>query len=65
MKTVTLRFLLNEPLKVKRLNRSGQSITVVDKGSQLCVIRPAAGKGYTGVKARRRRPLNWLDGNGA
>ena len=41
MKTIPLRSLLREPIKVKRLTRSGQSVQVTDNGKPLWVIRPA------------------------
>ncbi len=42
MKSIPLRNLLREPVKVKRLTRSGQSVQVTDNGKPLWVIRPAA-----------------------
>jgi len=42
MKTIPLRSLLREPVKVKRLTRSGQSVQVTDNGKPLWVIKPAA-----------------------
>jgi len=42
MKTIPLRNLLREPIKVKRLTRSGQSVQVTDNGKPLWVIQPAA-----------------------
>jgi hypothetical protein len=42
MKTISLRSLLREPLKVKRLTRSGLSVQVTDNGRPLWVIRSAA-----------------------
>jgi hypothetical protein len=41
MKTIPLRSLLREPVKVKRLTRSGQSVQVTDNGQPLGVIQPA------------------------
>ena len=41
MKTIPLRHLLREPVKVKRLTRSGQSVQVTDNGKPLWVIQPA------------------------
>ncbi|HTL58467.1 MAG TPA: hypothetical protein VL361_22460 [Candidatus Limnocylindrales bacterium] len=41
MKTIPLRSLLREPIKVKRLTRSGQSVQVTDNGKPLWVIQPA------------------------
>ncbi len=41
MKTITLRTLIREPLKVKRLTRTGQSVQVTDNGQPLWVLQPA------------------------
>ncbi len=41
MKTIPLRSLLREPIKVKRLTRSGQSVQITDNGKPLWVIQPA------------------------
>ena len=41
MKTVTLRQLLREPVKIKRWTRAGQTIQVNDNGKPLWVIRAA------------------------
>ena len=41
MKTVTLRTLVREPLKVKRMTRAGRSVQVTDNGKPLWVIQPA------------------------
>jgi antitoxin (DNA-binding transcriptional repressor) of toxin-antitoxin stability system len=41
MKTIPLRSLLREPVKVKRLTRSGQRVQVTDNGKPLWVIQPA------------------------
>ncbi|HTV39086.1 MAG TPA: hypothetical protein VMF08_00815 [Candidatus Sulfotelmatobacter sp.] len=58
MKTITLRALVREPLKVKRLTRAGQSITVTDNGNPLWVIQPADGKEPAGVEAGRRKAID-------
>ncbi len=42
MKSIPLRSLLRDPVKVKRLTRSGQSVHVTDNGKPLWVIQPAA-----------------------
>jgi len=42
MKSIPLRNLLREPVKVKRLTRSGQSVQVTDNGKPLWVIQAAA-----------------------
>jgi hypothetical protein len=44
MKTLTLRALVREPRKVKRLPRAGASVHVTDNGQPLWVIQPAATK---------------------
>jgi hypothetical protein len=41
MKTITLRMLLREPLKVKRLTRNGKSLRVTDNGEPLWILQPA------------------------
>jgi antitoxin (DNA-binding transcriptional repressor) of toxin-antitoxin stability system len=42
MKTVTLRTLVREPIKVKRWTRAGRSVQVTDHGRPLWIIQPAA-----------------------
>ncbi|MCI0537503.1 MAG: hypothetical protein L0Z50_19995 [Verrucomicrobiales bacterium] len=42
MKTIPLRQLVREPIKVKRWTRSGQNVQVTDNGKPLWVIQPAA-----------------------
>jgi hypothetical protein len=41
MKTVTLRTLVREPIKVKRWTRAGSSVQVTDNGKPLWIIQPA------------------------
>lgn len=41
MKTVTLRTLVREPIKVKRITRTGSPVQVTDKGEPLWIIHPA------------------------
>ena len=41
MKTIPLRQLVREPLKVKRWTRSGQRVRVTDNGRPLWVIHSA------------------------
>ena len=43
MKTITLRTLVREPLKVKRMTRTGQPVQVTDNGEPLWILRPANG----------------------
>jgi len=42
MKTISLRTLVREPIKVKRITRSGETVQVTDGGQPLWVIHPAA-----------------------
>jgi hypothetical protein len=58
MKTITLRALVREPLKAKRLTRAGQSITITDNGNPLWVIRPAGGKEMPDAEADRRKAID-------
>jgi hypothetical protein len=53
MKSVTLRTLLREPLKVKRMTRAGAPVQVTDKGEPLWVLHPAANTRQTEVERRR------------
>ena len=41
MKTISLRALLREPLKVKRITRAGKPVAVTDNGKPLWVLQPA------------------------
>lgn len=43
MKTISLRTLVREPLKVKRLTRAGNSVQVTDNGHPLWILQPAHG----------------------
>lgn len=52
MKTIPLRNLLREPVKVKRLTRSGQSVQITDNGKPLWVIQPAAQEEENEERAR-------------
>jgi antitoxin (DNA-binding transcriptional repressor) of toxin-antitoxin stability system len=55
MKTVTLRTLVREPLKVKRLTRAGRSVQVTDNGEPLWILQPASGTNAD--EAERRREI--------
>jgi hypothetical protein len=44
MKTITLRTLVREPLKVKRITRTGNSVQVTDNGEPPWILRPVHGK---------------------
>lgn len=41
MKTIPLRLLVREPIKVKRWTRAGQTVRVTDNGRALWLIQPA------------------------
>jgi len=41
MKTISLRTLVREPLKVKRITRTGKSVQVTDNGEPLWILQPA------------------------
>ena len=41
MTTISLRTLVREPLKVKRMTRTGRPVQVTDQGRPLWVIHPA------------------------
>jgi len=56
MKTVTLRTLVREPLKVKRLTRAGQAVQVTDNGEPLWILHPA--NGTAADEAERRRAID-------
>jgi len=42
MKTISLRTLLREPLKVKRMTRAGRPVRVTDNGQPLWILQPAS-----------------------
>lgn len=42
MNSVTLRTLLREPARVKRITGTGKTVQVTDKGHPLWIIHPAA-----------------------
>ena len=43
MKTISLRTLVREPRKVKRITRTGASVQVTDNGLPLWILQPANG----------------------
>jgi hypothetical protein len=51
MKTVSLRTLVREPLKVKRMTRSGDTVQVTDNGDPLWILKAAV---RSEDKAQRR-----------
>lgn len=58
MKTISLRTLVREPLKVKRITRTGKSVQVTDNGHPLWVIQPA--NGTEADEEQRRREIEEL-----
>ena len=58
MKSISLRTLVREPLKVKRLTRTGKSVQVTDNGEPLWIISPA--NGTEADEERRRREIEEL-----
>jgi antitoxin (DNA-binding transcriptional repressor) of toxin-antitoxin stability system len=40
MKSIPLRTLVREPLKVKQMTRAGQSVQVTDRGEPLWIVQP-------------------------
>jgi hypothetical protein len=59
MKTITLRTLLREPLKVKRWTRTGQRAQVTEGGEPLWILQPA--KAGRDEGARRLATVKILD----
>ena len=60
MKTITLRTLVREPLKVKRMTRTGKPVQVTDDGEPLWILQPANGSD-TDEAARRQAIDEILD----
>lgn len=58
MNTISLRTLVREPLKVKRMTRAGQSVQVTDNGEPLWILNPA--KGTEADEEQRRREIEEL-----
>ena len=56
MKTISLRTLVREPLKVKRMTRTGKPVQVTDNGRPLWVLQPADGSADD--EAERRRAID-------
>jgi len=53
MKTISLRALLRQPLKVKRLTRAGKPVQVTDNGQPLWILHSANGTETDEVERRR------------
>jgi hypothetical protein len=53
MKTISLRTLVRDPRKVKRMTRAGKSVQVTDNGHPLWILQPANGTDADEEKRRR------------
>lgn len=60
MKTITLRTLLREPQRVKRMTRAGTTVQVTDKGEPLWFLHPAEGTEIN-EQARQQQIAEVLD----
>jgi hypothetical protein len=58
MKSISLRTLLREPLKVKRLTRTGKPVQVTDNGKPLWILNAVTGTDAD--EAERRRAVDEL-----
>jgi hypothetical protein len=56
MKTISLRTLVREPLKVKRMTRAGKAVQVTDNGEPLWILQPA--NGTSADETERRRAID-------
>jgi hypothetical protein len=54
MKTITLRTLVREPRKVKRMTRAGNPVQVTDNGHPLWIVHPANGTNAGNEKRRKQ-----------
>jgi antitoxin (DNA-binding transcriptional repressor) of toxin-antitoxin stability system len=52
MKSIPLRQLLREPIRVKRITRAGQSVRITDHGQPLWILQPALAKEDSPERAR-------------
>ena len=52
----SLRRLVRDPLKVKRMTRAGKPVQVTDNGEPLWILQPANGANID--EAERRRAIN-------
>lgn len=58
MKTISLRTLVREPRKVKRMTQAGKAVQVTDNGRPLWIIQPA--NGTEADEEKRRREIEEL-----
>jgi hypothetical protein len=56
MRTISLRALVREPVKVKRMTRAGKSVQVTDNGQPRWILQPA--NGTEADEAVRRRTID-------
>ena len=56
METISLRTLVRDPRKVKRMTRTGKSVQVTDNGEPLWILQPA--NGTDADEAERRRAID-------
>jgi hypothetical protein len=56
MKTITLRTLLREPLKVKSMTRTGKPVQITDNGEPLWILQSA--NSTEAGEADRRRAID-------
>lgn len=55
MTTISLRTLLRDPRRVKRMTRTGKPVQVTDNGQPLWILQPANGSDMD--EAERRREI--------
>jgi hypothetical protein len=53
MTTISLRTLLRDPRKVKRLTRAGEAVQVTDNGEPLWILKPTAPAATEEAERRR------------
>ncbi|HEX3718541.1 MAG TPA: hypothetical protein VH595_11285 [Verrucomicrobiae bacterium] len=53
MKTISLRVLLRQPIKVKRITRAGRPVQVTDNGQPLWILQPVHGTETSETERRR------------
>lgn len=52
MKSISLRTLVREPRKVKRMTRTGKAVQVTDNGKPLWILQPANASGEEAERLR-------------
>ncbi len=53
VKTISLRTLVREPLKVKRMTSTGKPVQITDDGEPLWILQPANGTDADELERRR------------